>query len=35
MIVGGVAKVAVKFDLYRIKAVGSVFILEFFYYEHV
>ena len=35
MIVGGVAKVAEKFDLYRIKAVGSVFILELFYYEHV
>ena len=35
MIVGGVAKVAEKADLYRIKAVGLVFILELFYYGHV
>ena len=35
MNVGGVAKVAEKVDLFQIKAVGSVFILEMFYYQHV
>ena len=35
MIVGGVAKVAEKVDLYRINAVGLIFTLESFYYQHV
>ena len=35
MIVGVVAKVAEKIDLYRINAVGLFLILELSYYQHV